>query len=100
MEAYLAVHPCQEAPYLEVGIAHRQAESQQDLLVAGIQEAYLVEELAYLENLSDFMSSDPLEILIATHTRREAGHARRWLETWRQALWERRPTCRGSVSNA
>lgn len=47
MEAYLAVHPCQEAPYLEVGIAHRQAESQQDLLVAGIQEAYLVEELAY-----------------------------------------------------
>lgn len=57
MEAYLAVHPCQEAPYLEVGIAHRQAESQQDLLVAGIQEAYLVEELAYLENLSDFMSS-------------------------------------------
>lgn len=57
MEAYLAVHPCQEAPYLEVGIAHRQAESQQDLLVAGIQEAYLVEELAYLENLLDFMSS-------------------------------------------
>lgn len=56
MEAYLAVHPCQEAPYLEVGIAYRQAESQQDLLVAGIQEAYLVEELAYLEKLSDFVS--------------------------------------------
>ena len=57
MEAYLAVHPCQEAPYLEEGIACLQAESQQDLLVAGIQEACLVEELAYLETLSDFMSS-------------------------------------------
>lgn len=39
--------PCQEAPYPEVGTACRQAESRQDLLVAGIQEACLVEELAY-----------------------------------------------------
>ena len=56
MEAFPVVRPCQEAPYLEAGIAYRQAESQQDLLVAGIQEACLVEEPAYLCNLSDFMS--------------------------------------------
>ena len=48
--------PCQEAPYLEVGTACRQVESRQDLLVAGIQEACLVEELASLSRLSDFMS--------------------------------------------
>jgi hypothetical protein len=39
-----------------VGTAYRQAESQQGLLVAGIQEAYLVGELAYLSNLSEFVS--------------------------------------------
>lgn len=49
-------HPCQEAPYPEVGTACRQVESRQGLLVAGIQEACLVEELAYLSRLSDFMS--------------------------------------------
>ena len=57
MEAYQVARPCQEAPYPEVGTACRQVESRQDLLVAGIQEACLVEELAYLETLSDFMSS-------------------------------------------
>lgn len=56
MEAYQVARPCQEAPYLEVGTACRQVESRQDLLVAGIQEACLVEELAYLSRLSDFMS--------------------------------------------
>jgi hypothetical protein len=56
MEAFPVVRPCQEAPYLEAEIAYRQAESQQDLLVAGIQEAYPVEELAYLSNLSEFVS--------------------------------------------
>lgn len=56
MEAFPAVHPCQEAPYLEAGIACQQAESQQDLLVAGIQEAYPVEERAYLSNLSESVS--------------------------------------------
>ena len=55
-EAYREVRPYQEVPYREVGTAYRQAESQQDLLVAGIQEACLVEELAYLSNLSDFIS--------------------------------------------
>ena len=48
--------PCREVPYPEGGIASRRVENQQDLLVAGIQEAYLVEELAYLLNLSEFMS--------------------------------------------
>ena len=56
MEAFPVVRPCQEAPYLEAGIAYRQAESQQDLLVAGIQEASPVEELACLSNLSEFVS--------------------------------------------
>lgn len=47
---------CQEVPCPEAGTACRQVESRQDLLVAGIQEACLVEEPAYLSHLSDFMS--------------------------------------------
>jgi hypothetical protein len=54
-EAYQVARPYQEAPFPGVGIACRRVESQQDLLVAGIQEACLVEELAYLSKLSDFM---------------------------------------------
>ena len=47
-EAFREVRPCREAPYLVEGIACHQAESQQGLLVARIQEEGLVEELAYL----------------------------------------------------
>jgi hypothetical protein len=54
--AYQEARPCQEAPYLEAGIAYQQAESQQDHLVAGIQEACPVEELAYLLNLLESIS--------------------------------------------
>ena len=45
------------------------------------------------------ISCHSLENLEATRTRWEAGHARRWLETWWKTLRERGHACRGLVSN-
>lgn len=47
-EAFLVVHPFQEAPFLEEGIACPQEENQQGHLMAEILGAFPVEELAYL----------------------------------------------------
>ena len=90
------VHPFQEAPFQEVEIACRQAENQQDRLMAGILEAYPVEELAYLSNWSELMSFTLRSY--SKHTRWEAGHSRRRLETWWQTLWKWWHACKSSVS--